>query len=160
MMNSAAANTVLEIVPARADDWPAIVKLLARGGLDADGLEDHLETTQLVRDQGALVACAGLEIYGRAALLRSVVVTPELQGTGLGGRITGQALALAQEHGVTQIYLLTETAEDFFACYGFKVLPQAKLPAAVQQSQELKMACAESAVFMWASTARANAGFK
>ena len=56
----------MEVVPARADDLPAIVKLLARGGLDADGLEDHLETILEVRDNGVPVACAGLEQIGRA----------------------------------------------------------------------------------------------
>ncbi|MEE9466330.1 MAG: arsenic resistance N-acetyltransferase ArsN2 [Candidatus Neomarinimicrobiota bacterium] len=153
-------STVLEIVPARADDGPAIVELLARGGLDADGLEDHLETTLVVRDNDVPVACAGLERYGRTALLRSVMVAPELQGTGLGRRITDQALALAQELGVTKIYLLTETARDFFARYGFTELPRAEIPAAVQQSQEFEMACAQSSVAMWASMARVSAGFK
>jgi len=136
------------------------MKLLARGGLDADGLEDHLETTLVVRDRGVPVACAGLERYGRSALLRSVIVAPELQGTGLGRRITDHTFAFAQELGVAQIYLLTDSAENFFARYGFQVLPRADLPAAVLQSQEFEMACGVSAVTMWASMARVSAGFK
>ncbi len=159
MVNSAADNASVEIVPAQADDLPAIVALLARVGLDADGLEDHLETTLVVRDQGAPVACAGLEIYGRAALLRSVVVAPELQGTGLGRRITNQALALGQELGVTKIYLLTDTAADFFARFGFQVLPRTDLPAAVLQSREFGIACCESVLTLCESIALSCAVF-
>ncbi|MCH8024281.1 MAG: hypothetical protein IIB43_06185 [Candidatus Marinimicrobia bacterium] len=79
------ADPDLSIGPAVAGDLPAIVQLLGRSGLEADGLEQHLDTTLVARRHGQLVASAGLELYGRQALMRSVVVAPQLQGTGLGG---------------------------------------------------------------------------
>lgn len=59
---------------------PAIGELLARGDLEPDGLEEHLDTTLVARRHGQLVSSAGLELYGRMALLRSVVVAPQLEG--------------------------------------------------------------------------------
>ena len=150
----------LSIEPAVAGDLAAIVQLLGRSGLDADGLEQHLDTTLVARRNSQLVASAGLELYGRQALLRSVVVAPQLQGTGLGRRMTGQVLALAQTRGITQVYLLTETARDFFARFGFRLMERADVPHKVQLSQEFSMACAQNAVAMWAPLDDLLLGFK
>ena len=150
----------LSIEPAVAGDLAAIVQLLGRSGLDADGLEQHLDTTLVARRNSQLVASAGLELYGRQALLRSVVVAPQLQGTGLGRRMTGQILALAQARGITQVYLLTETARDFFARFGFRLMERADVPHKVQSSQEFTMPCAQNAVAMWAPLDDVLLGFK
>ena len=150
----------LNIEPAVAGDLGAIVDLLGHSGLEADGLEQHLDTTLVARRHGQLVASAGLELYGRQALLRSVVVAPQLQGTGLGRRMTGQVLALAQTRGITRVYLLTETAREFFARFGFRLMERADVPVKVQSSQEFSMACANNAVGMWAPLENVLHGFK
>ena len=154
------ADPDLSIGPAVAGDLAAIVELLGRSGLDADGLEQHLDTTLVARRHGQLVASAGLELYGRQALLRSVVVAPQLQGTGLGRRMTDQVLALAQTRGIAQVYLLTETARDFFARFGFCLIERADVPDEVQLSQEFSMACAQNAVVMGASLNDVLRGFE
>jgi amino-acid N-acetyltransferase len=150
----------LSIEPAVAGDLPAIGELLGRSGLEPDGLEEHLDTTLVARRHSQLVASAGLELYGRQALLRSVVVAPQLQGTGLGRRMTDQILALAQARGITQVYLLTETARDFFARFGFRPIDRADVPHEIQLSQEFTMACAQDAVVMWAPLDDVLRGFK
>ncbi|MCH8837234.1 MAG: GNAT family N-acetyltransferase [Candidatus Marinimicrobia bacterium] len=154
------ADHDLSIEPAVAGDLAAIVQLLGRSGLEADGLEQHLDTTLVARRHSQLVASAGLELYGRQALLRSVVVAPQLQGTGLGRRMTGQVLALAQTRGITRVYLLTETAREFFARFGFRLMERADVPVKVQSSQEFSMACANNAVGMWAPLENVLHGFK
>ncbi len=150
----------LKIEPAVAGDLPAIGELLGGGGLERDGLEEHLDTILVARRHAQLVASAGLELYGRQALLRSVVVAPQLQGTGLGRRMTDQILALAQARGITQVYLLTETARDFFARFGFRRIDRADVPDEVQLSSEFTMACAQNAVAMWAPLDDVLYGFK
>ena len=154
------ADPDLSIGPAVAGDLPAIVELLGRSGLEADGLEQHLDTTLVARRHGQLVASAGLELYGRQALMRSVVVAPQLQGAGLGRRMTDQVLALAQTRGITQVYLLTETARDFFTRFGFRLIERADVPDKVQLSQEFSMACAKNAVAMWSPLEDVLRGFK
>jgi len=95
-----------------------------------------------------LVGSAALELYGSAALLRSVSVSPALQRKGLGQRLTIAALALARERGVSQVFLLTETAREFFPRFGFRTVERADVPPAVKQSVEFTTACPDSALVM------------
>jgi len=92
----------------------AILTLLTESGLPQEGVSEHLSTALLARAGRQVVGCAALEFYGSAALLRSVAVDRSYRGQGLGQRLTEAALRLAQENGVTRVYLLTETAGQFF----------------------------------------------
>ena len=102
---------------------------------------------------------AALEVYGGAALLRSVAVEPAHRGCGLGIALTRAALDLAREQGVREVYLLTETAADFFARLGFSRIPRAQAEPAVGRSLEFTTVCPASAVCMVLSLAPVqNAG--
>ena len=89
-----------------------------------------------------------MELYGPAALLRSLAVTATRRGEGLGRRLTLAALALARRQGVDRVYLLTETAEGFFARFGFEPVERAAVDPAVKRSVEFTSACPASAVAM------------
>ena len=136
------------IAPARANDLPDILALLKASGLPQARLGDHLRTTLVVRDDGKLLGCAALELYGRAALLRSVAVAATARGQGLGQRLTAAALELARERSVRKVYLLTETAGDFFPRFGFRPITRAEVEPAVQRSVEFTTACPTSALVM------------
>jgi len=86
--------------------------------------------------------------HERAALLRSLVVSPTERGARLGERLASDALRLARERGATDVYLLTETAERFFPRFGFSVADRSSAPPALKQSEEFRTACPESAVMM------------
>src|SRR6266446_423148 len=72
---------------AHTEDLAAVFGLLEQSGLPKDGLADHVATTLVARDGGRIVGSAALELYGTAALLRSVSVEPERRGQGLGQRL-------------------------------------------------------------------------
>ena len=141
-------SDLINIGPANDDDWSAIETLLTQGHLPVDGLHDHLKTTLVARSGQQILGCAGLELYGSAALLRSVAVHPALQGRGLGQRLTNAALDLAKRHGVNEIYLLTETATGFFSRFGFQQIERVAIPLSVKQSVEFMGACPDSALAM------------
>src|SRR5262245_53687185 len=103
----------ITIGAARDSDLPAVLALLERSGLPPDGLSEHMVTTLVARSGDAVVGSAALEVYGAAALLRSVAVDSALRGQGLGQRLTRAALDLARQLGIATVYLLTETASDF-----------------------------------------------
>jgi amino-acid N-acetyltransferase len=105
----------------------------------------------LALDADQVVGSGALELYGDAALLRSVAVAPEQRGQGLGQQLTQAALDLARQHGVRQVYLLTETAADFFPRFGFRPIARADVTPAVQRSVEFTSACPQSALVMGAS---------
>lgn len=133
---------------ATAEDLPAILDLLARNKLPADGLREHLGTILTARQGQRLVGCASLELYDGAALLRSVAVEENRRGTGLGQALTRAALDLARARGVKTVYLLTETAGGFFPKFGFERIARGEVEPAVRQSAEFTTACPASALVM------------
>lgn len=141
------------ITPARPTDLQAILDLLERATLPRVGLEPHLGTALVIREDGDIVGSAVLELYGEAALLRSVAVAPERQGEGLGQALTAAALELARRRGVRTVYLLTETAARFFPKFGFQAIDRADVDRAVLRSTEFTTACPASALVMATSLA-------
>lgn len=139
------------IEPARPDDFAGILMLLDRCQLPEAGLADHLGNALVIRDGERIVGSAALELYDRAALLRSVAVAEPLRGQGLGERLTQAALDLARRHGVIRVYLLTTTAGEFFPRFGFQQVPRDQVPLGVQASVEFTTACPASAMAMMAS---------
>nr|NIP60748.1 GNAT family N-acetyltransferase [Gemmatimonadota bacterium]NIR77456.1 GNAT family N-acetyltransferase [Gemmatimonadota bacterium]NIT85980.1 GNAT family N-acetyltransferase [Gemmatimonadota bacterium]NIU29800.1 GNAT family N-acetyltransferase [Gemmatimonadota bacterium]NIU34822.1 GNAT family N-acetyltransferase [Gemmatimonadota bacterium] len=97
---------------------------------------------------GRLVGVAGLEVHGRDGVLRSVVVSPDLRGRGVGARLTRWVLDSAREIGLRRLYLLTTTAEDYFPRHGFRPVERSETPPEVQESVEFREACPGSAVAM------------
>lgn len=141
------------ITPALPADLQAILDLLERATLPRVGFEPHLGTALVAREDGGIVGSAVLELYGEAALLRSVAVAPERQGEGLGQALTAAALELARRRGVRTVYLLTETAARFFPKFGFQAIDRADVDRAVLGSTEFTTACPASALVMATSLA-------
>ena len=142
-----------DITPARPADLPAILDLLTASKLPRAGIEDHLASTLLARVDSGVVGTAALELYGSAALLRSVAVATRFRGRGLGAALTVAALDLARRRGVRTVYLLTETAGRFFPRFGFRPITRADVDVAVRGSTEFTTACPASALVMRAELA-------
>jgi amino-acid N-acetyltransferase len=136
------------ISPAAPADLPAVFDLLDRGKLPRAGLDLRVATTLVAKDGSRLVGTAALELYGSSALLRSVAVAAERRGEGLGAALTAAALDLAQRRGVSMIYLLTETAAEFFPKFGFQPVPRSEVDRAVLDSPEFTTACPVTALVM------------
>lgn len=132
---------------ATAADWPAVEALLTASALPLDGARAHFADF-LVCDDGGVIGCAGAELAGDAALLRSVAVSERARGRGIGDRLTQMMLARLKARGVATVGLLTTTAEAYFAARGFVVAPRDALPGALSESAELKGACPATAVAM------------
>ena len=136
------------ITPAVPADLPAILELLAASKLPRAGIEDHVASTLVARADSDVVGSAALELYGSAALLRSVAVATRLRGRGLGAALTVAALDLARRSGVRTVYLLTETAGRFFPKFGFAAIARAEVDPVVLESPEFTTACPKSALVM------------
>jgi amino-acid N-acetyltransferase len=111
-------------------------------------IEQHLDDTLVARDGRRLVGCAAVERYGAAGLLRSVAVAQDRRGSGLGIRLTTAALEHAHARGIRTLYLLTETAADFFPRFGFHPVARTAVAPAVRQSAEFTGACPDTALVM------------
>jgi GNAT superfamily N-acetyltransferase len=94
-------------------------QLLGESGLPAADLTPrHLEHFFVRRMGGRIVGVVGLEPAGGAALLRSLAVDSRRRGNGLGRMLVQHAEGHARELGAETLYLLTTTAERFFAARG------------------------------------------
>jgi N-acetylglutamate synthase-like GNAT family acetyltransferase len=129
-------------------DAAAVEALLAASGLPLDGAADARALGVVARDQERVVAAAAVERFGDAGLLRSVVVAPDHRGTGLGGEIVRAAEELARRDGARELYLLTETAMDWFPRLGYEVVDRDVAAAAVGDSIEFTTVCRDTGVPM------------
>jgi amino-acid N-acetyltransferase len=123
--------------------------LLTATDLPSEGVADHLATALVAREGTSIVASAALEVHGHTALLRSVVVVRTHRRSGLGERMARAALDLAHRRGVRVVYLLTTTAEDFFARrLAFRPIARADVPEAIRGCAEFTRLCPDTARVM------------
>ncbi|HYK41867.1 MAG TPA: arsenic resistance N-acetyltransferase ArsN2 [Thermoanaerobaculia bacterium] len=133
---------------ALSSDFEAATALLRRSGLPVNGLADHFSRALVAEDDGAVIGCVALEMYGEVALLRSLAVEEGRRGERLGERLSAAALAAAKAAGVRDVYLLTQTAEKFFPRFGFAVEERALAPQVLSRSEEFRGNCCPTAVLM------------
>ncbi len=94
--------------------------LLASANLPtADLTEEHCRHFFFVGPHDAPVGLVGVELLGDVALLRSLVVAPSGRKSGAGSALVRHAENYARLRGARNLYLLTTTAEAFFAKRGY-----------------------------------------
>jgi arsenate reductase (thioredoxin) len=146
---SAGTTEGITIEPARAEDEAAIRALLLGAALPIEGLEVGFPSGYAVaRRDGVTLGCAGLERYGNDALLRSVAVTADARGSGIGIALVRDRLSAAKADSLRAVYLLTTTAPRFFRGLGFEPCERSAVPVAVQSSAEFSSICPSSATCM------------
>ena len=140
----------MELNRATPEDVGAVEALLADAGLPLDGAAAAFDLGIVGRaaPDGPIVAAAAIEQFGDNGLLRSVVVAPDHRGTGLGRELVAATEALAVETGITDLWLLTETAVDWFPRLGYQVVERATATAAVGESIEFTTVCRVTGVPM------------
>jgi amino-acid N-acetyltransferase len=141
-------SVTTSIETAQPEDLDAVLRLLAQHHLPPDGLRDHLATTLVAREGGEVVGSAALEVYDDGVLLRSVAVALRRAHHGLGRALTDAALQLARDLQAPAVFLLTTTADQYFARFGFDRIDRADVPAGVQTSIEFTSACPTTATVM------------
>ncbi len=101
-----------------------------------------------IYDLEKLVGSYGLEVFGRSALLRSVVLAPSKKGIGLGSKLITHSRRKARENQIENLYLLTTTAKNFFEREGFREIQRTKVPESIGNTVEFKSFCPDSATCM------------
>jgi amino-acid N-acetyltransferase len=149
---------LMQVERATEADAAAVEGLLTDANLPLDGAADALVLGVVARADDRVVAAAAVERFGEHGLLRSVVVANDRRGTGLGRRIVAAAEALAREDGATDLYLLTETAIDWFPRLGYEVVDRSVAAGAVGDSIEFTTVCRDTGVPMRRSLRQARRG--
>ena len=127
----------------------AVTRLLHEAKLPtADLTEAHLQHFLARGAEDAPDAVVGLELYPPVALLRSLAVAAPSRGRGLGANLLSEAERYAKSRDVKEIYLLTTTAERFFARSGYERILRDAAPPAIRETQEFSSLCPASSACM------------
>ena len=125
-----------------------IIELLKSENLPTDGITDDLENFLIAIENNVVCGAIGMEIYGKYALIRSLVVKNDSRNEGLAGRLILNVEDHAIKHEVIALFLLTETASTYFNKKGFNEIARTEVPIEVQQSIEFRYLCPQSAIVM------------
>lgn len=139
---------MLQLTRASAQDLIAIRALLECAGLPTRDLESAQPEFVVIRESDQVVAAGALQRFGSSALLRSVVVARERRDRGLGQAIVGDLERRARGSHVSRLILLTETAVEFFARHGYRIIERSTAPDEVLASDEFRALCPSSATCM------------
>jgi phosphinothricin acetyltransferase len=133
-----------------SDPPEAAVKiLLTEADLpSSDVTDEHLKHFFGCGPKERLSGVVGLEIYGTVALLRSLAVAGDCRGYGHGKALVAKAETYARSRRVTEIYLLTTTAERFFERLGYTRISREAAPEAIRRTREFTDLCPSSSSFM------------
>lgn len=131
-----------------ADDLNRVQALLRSNNLPFEDCGDHLPNFIGIAQDNQIIAVGGFEHVGRFALLRSVAVDAQYRGLGLGSSLIQKILGHLTLLKVETVYILTETADQYFSQLGFKVLERDGLPVEIQTTQQFQTLCPASAIAM------------
>lgn len=126
-----------------------ILSLLTSHGLTTEDLSEQGEICFFGFGQpGCVRGVVGLEIHGRFGLLRSLAVSKDFQRKGT-ATILVKALEIhAHKVGITELYLLTETAQIYFSHRGFSVVSRELVPREIRETHQFSSLCPDSAALM------------
>ncbi|MHA2096636.1 MAG: arsenic resistance N-acetyltransferase ArsN2 [Candidatus Hodarchaeales archaeon] len=136
------------ITKTTTQDLPEVSTLLKLVNLPVEGVKEHFQDFFVIRNEGLVVGCIGIEIYDKTGLLRSLAVRPSSQGKGLGLQLVNKIEQYSGEKKLDTIYLLTETAEKYFLKLGYKIIPREDVDSGVKQSIEFTTLCTSSSAMM------------
>jgi amino-acid N-acetyltransferase len=123
---------------ARIADVPAMQRMIndhAEGGVmlprPLSELYENLRDFCVLDHDGAVVGCCALHInWDNLAEIRSLAVSDEHQGKGVGKALVLDCVSEARHLGISRVFALTREPE-FFQHLGFKVTGVSELPRKV-----------------------------
>jgi N-acetylglutamate synthase-like GNAT family acetyltransferase len=121
--------------PAQRSDLEEIRATLREARLTQPATDERASDFFTLRNENGLAGTVALEVHGDDAILHSLAVDVQYRGAGYGWMLADMAVSQARWRGVRRIYLLTESASDFFAAkFGFRIVDRSTLSKAVAAS--------------------------
>ena len=138
----------IRYTPAAKSDAIAIQLLLEESGLPSEDIVRHLGHFILARDSKKILGCIGVEVHGEIGFIRSLAVEAAFRNRGTAGDLYRECEKHARFLGMRDLYLLTITAETFFAKRGWTRIDRGKAPEVICRTEEFKGLCPASAICM------------
>ena len=142
-------DTIAEykLIVAKGNIHKAVIDLLQDNNLPVTdpGPDKHLFA--LIQNN-TILGTGGLEFFEDCALLRSVSVKKNWRGKGLGQIISKELEKISRQKGIDCLYLLTDSAKDFFAKEGYREIEREDVPISIKNTSEFSSVCPASAIVM------------
>lgn len=148
LLNNSAMQNQIVISSAKQGHCEAIIALLQSEKLPIEDLSQDISGFLTATDNGLVIGAVGLQIFGAHGLLRSLVVKPEYRRLKIAAELVSQLEIVARQHSLTHLYLLTETAQGYFAEKGYHLIDREQVPNTIQQSTQFNNVCPVSAAVM------------
>lgn len=140
---------MLDIRPAEPEDLGAIKVLLAVCLLPSQDVNDSAIDFFVAESERGIIGVCGIERCGKDhALLRSLGVMPGYRKQQIGRRLVQRAQSHAEVLGIGNLFLLTETAADYFRQGGFTPIDRSAAPSDLKSSRLFSKLCPSTAVLM------------
>jgi amino-acid N-acetyltransferase len=130
-------------------DLQSVQKILHDNQLIWEDCEAHLKHFIVMEVEHKVIGLGGIEPYGSNGLLRSIAVTSAYRSRGVGRTIYTLLQAYAHQLGINTLYLLTETAADYFSTLGFKHIARSNVPDSIKETQQFSKLCPAHAIVMY-----------
>lgn len=130
-------------------DIEQIESLLKEYSLPVNDIFENINNFVIAEQDNKIVGLGGFEKHGEIILLRSITVTQEYRGKAIGKSIYQLLESKISRLGINQLYLLTETATDYFKNIGFTIKERIDVPEAVMRTKQFNELCPSTAVVMF-----------
>jgi len=138
----------MQITKATEQSRKEITDLLQSQKLPTEDLPISLTDFYAAVEEGKLIGLIGMERYGNYGLLRSMVVHPDYRSRQIAATLVNHLEKQAASSGIKALYLLTETADQYFNKKGYDSVIRDEVPEEVKNSTEFSHVCPVSAVVM------------
>lgn len=125
---------------ATVDDIAEIKELLIVSGLPIVGVDRNVNQF-IVADNGRIMGVIGSQYSEAKALLRSFAVTSKLRKSGIGTTLLQQLQKQLKSQNIEAVYLLTDTALEYFKQLGFYEISRDQMPSPLLKKSGLDQAC-------------------
>jgi amino-acid N-acetyltransferase len=141
-------NNQVKIIKAGNDQRQAIIDLLQSEQLPVEDLLIPLDDFFVAIENNIVIGAIGLEQYKHYGLLRSMVVDTSHRNKNIASQLILQLESYAITAGINYMYLLTETAQQYFERKGYQKIAREEVPEVLQASSEFSHVCPASAIIM------------
>ena len=126
---------------AQSNDIEQIKSLLQANDLPVVGVAQHWKNFLVADKQDCVLGALGAHYDDKKALLRSFAVNGGQRNSGIGKELLQSMLLEMQSRGIKEVFLLTETAANYFIREGFVAICRAEIPQNLLKESGLDQAC-------------------
>ncbi len=134
---------------AEESDIQSIRELICSCGLPSSDVDGKSQKIFVAESKGKIVAVGGIEKLGGIALIRSIAVAPEYRKNGIASNIYQLLEEYARSSKVEELYLITESAKEYFQKLGFTEQDRKTTPCLIKQTSQFSELCPSSATVMF-----------